>query len=663
MKLKRWLCMLLVLCMVMVFIPVTASAATTASGHCGAAGVRYDVTWTLENGVLKISGNGAMFNYAVQNYAPWYSYRDEIVEVVVSDGVTSIGNYAFDNCQKLEKVTLGGDVEVIGEQAFSACVALKKLTLPQSLKEIKSTAFYGTGLTSINIPASVETIETGAFLNNYSLTSISVDKNNAAYSSDSKGILFSKDKTRLILCPQGFAGNYTVPSGVKVIAEVAFQNCKSLTGITIPSSVTTIERFVFGTCDELASVTLSEGLQVIGKEAFYGCEKLVSIEIPGSVTMIEDSAFSWCRGLKDLWFLGDAPTFGEYLFSLVTANAHYPENHSTWTQDVMQNYGGNITWIPYETPVIRLAGANRWNTALKVADEMKTNLGDEKFDAIIIASGSGFADALAGSYLATVKNAPILLSYGGDNEKYAYLDTDNINYVKENLSEGGKVYILGGVNAVPELYEEGLEGYDVVRLGGANRFETNILILEEAGIADGAEVLVCTSSNFADSLSASATGKPILLVWNEEGILYGDQPEFLYELKEQGCTFTIIGGENAVGTALAETISTYGDVERLAGENRFETSVLVARKYFEAPEYAVLAYAWNYPDGLCGGALAYTLNAPLVLTMTNYETQASEYIQAQEIAKGIVLGGETLISNAAIRTVFAMAADAPVAVK
>ena len=302
--------------------------------------------------------------------------------------------------------------------------------------------------------------------------------------------------------------------------------------------------------------------------------------------------------------------------------------------------------------VIRVAGAGRWQTALLVADEMKAALGAEKFDAIIIASGSGFADALAGSYLATVKNAPILLSYGGDNEKYAYLDNDNINYVKANLAEDGVVYILGGEKAVPTLYEDGLEGYDVVRLGGANRFETNILILEEAGIESGSEVLVCTSANFADSLSASATGKPILLVWNDSGALYGSQPEFLEELKEKNCSFTILGGENAVSAKLADEVAKYGEVDRLAGNTRMETSVLVAEKYFDAPETAVLAYAWNYPDGLCGGSLAYALHAPLILTMPKYEAAAADYTEAEDITSGYVLGGDGLITDESVCIIF-----------
>ena len=201
------------------------------------------------------------------------------------------------------------------------------------------------------------------------------------------------------------------------------------------------------------------------------------------------------------------------------------------------------------------------------------------------------------------------------------------------------------------------------RLGGANRFETNILILKEAGIEPGAEVLVCTSTNFADSLSASATGLPILLVWNERGILYGNQPEFLAELEEKNCKFTILGGESAVSAKLEDTIKTYGDVTRLAGKNRMETSVLVAQKYFDAPETAVVAYAWNYPDGLCGGSLAFALKAPLILTMPKYESASVEYAAENDINTGYVLGGEKLVTDEIVRAIFAMDAEDEIVVK
>ena len=149
-------------------------------------------------------------------------------------------------------------------------------------------------------------------------------------------------------------------------------------------------------------------------------------------------------------------------------------------------------------------------------------------------------------------------------------------------------------------------------------------------------------------------------MFNEYGKLYGKQPEFLAGLKN--CTFTVIGGESAVSADLAKAIEAYGKVERLAGANRFETSVLVAQKYFASPETAVLAYAWNYPDGLCGGSLAYAMNAPLVLTMTKYEQMAAAYTKMEGITTGVVLGGTGLISDASVRTIFAMTADGEIRV-
>ena len=313
-----------------------------------------------------------------------------------------------------------------------------------------------------------------------------------------------------------------------------------------------------------------------------------------------------------------------------------------------------------DADVVRISGSNRWQTALKVADEMKANLGATKFDAIIVASGSSFADALSGSYLATVKNAPILLSWGSGGN-YAYLDSDNVDYIKDNLAADGTVYILGGEKAVPASYEEALSGFNVKRLGGADRFETNLLILKEAGIAPGDEILVCTSTNFADSLSASATGKPILLVYNESGKLRDVQVKYLSTLKDN--SFCIIGGENAVCKALETAIGAYGTTDRLAGANRFETSVMIAKTYFQTPDTMVLAYAWNYPDGLCGGALAYSMNAPLILTMDKYEAEAVAYAARKHIDSGIVLGGDALVSDATVRMIFGMGIADPIPVK
>ena len=678
----------------------------TKDNACGA-----NATWKLENGVLTISGSGDVA------FAPWSDRAAEITKVVIADGVTGlcseaflncknmttvtlpknlkkIGVMAFANCTKLQSISIPDSVTEIGYRAFDQCDSLTTVKLPAKLKEIQYRTFYGCdNLSSINIPNGVTSIGESAFYVCKKLTSITipasvtfVDDYAFCGCSGLKSIKFEGP------APE-FEGNFifqSVTATVRYPADLegwddsdsrAHYNCKltwqaycsgkhKSNNETVTKKATcTSTGTKTGVCSvcgvrytkeipvtdhtyDNGKITTAPTCTASGVKTFTckdcGKTKTETVKALGHdysgtpVFDLDSRTHSWDCSRCDQTKTESCTLVGTVLKEAT------PDTYGE------KEYTCSICSGSFRAQYLyRIAGSNRWETALKVAGEMKQNLAVEKFDAIIIASGNDFADALAGSYLSTVKNAPILLAWGKGG-KYEYLDTDNIAYIQANLAEGGTVYILGGTNAVPELYETSLAGFTVKRLGGANRFETNLLILAEAGVAEGSEVLVCTSTNFADSLSASATGKPILLVFNESGKLYGAQPEFLAGLT--GCKFTVIGGENAVGAALAEAIGAYGPVTRLAGANRFETSVLVARKYFEAPEYAVLAYAWNYPDGLCGGALAYTLKAPLILTMTKYEAQAAEYVQTQQIEKGIVLGGETLISDDAIRTIFAMAA-------
>ena len=291
----------------------------------------------------------------------------------------------------------------------------------------------------------------------------------------------------------------------------------------------------------------------------------------------------------------------------------------------------------------RLAGEHRYETAFLAADQMREKLGIEKYNAVVVASGTNFADALSGSYLAAVKNAPILLASGVD-----WVDALVKDYIKSSLAPGGTVYILGGTSAVPGSFETGLEEFTVTRLAGDNRFATNLLVLKEAGVGDQ-PILVCTGLEFADSLSASAAKLPILLVYGDK--LTEDQRAFLENL--DGNKLYILGGESAVSGEMQTQLTNHGDVVRIGGKNRFETSVQIAETFFESPKSAVLAYAWNFPDGLCGGPLAASMNAPLILTMENYENQAASYIKQNGITTGTVLGGEKLIPKASVDRIFA----------
>ena len=298
------------------------------------------------------------------------------------------------------------------------------------------------------------------------------------------------------------------------------------------------------------------------------------------------------------------------------------------------------------TGVTRVFGASRYETAFKVADTLKATLGVEKFDAVIVANGTNFADALAGSYLSSKQNAPILMT----DKKDANIQK-LVEYIKANLKADGTVYILGGTAAVSDKVEKQLNGFAVERLAGKDRYETNLKILRAAGGVGYNDLLVCTGTNFADSLSASATGQPMLLVGKK---LTGRQKVFFAETLPE-TNVVIVGGEGAVNKAVEKELKKeYENVSRLAGASRYETSVMVADKYFEEPSYAVVALATNFPDGLSGGALAYALKSPLLLTngqKANFSITA-KYTNSQNITAGYVLGGNKLVTDEAKDAIF-----------
>lgn len=292
----------------------------------------------------------------------------------------------------------------------------------------------------------------------------------------------------------------------------------------------------------------------------------------------------------------------------------------------------------------RYYGTNRYQTSIAVAYSLKSELNVNKFDNIVLASGEDYADALSGSYLAKNKNAPIILidESPGNREVVA-------SYIKNNLSSKGTVYILGEEGVIDKSFEQSLDA-NVKRLGGIDRYETNNLILKEIGIANE-DILICSGEDFADGLSASAVGKPVMLV--SSAGLSSTQESYLNNIEVKNVY--LIGGSGVISDEIGKTLNKYdenGKCERVSGTNRYKTSIAVANEFFsDTNGTAVFVSACDFADGLSGGPLAISLNAPLILIDKNSYEDAAKYVADNAVTKAVVLGGTGVVSDAVMQKI------------
>ena len=267
-----------------------------------------NLTWKLyEDGTLNISGTGAMKDYnSTDNLSPAYM-NSSVKKVVIEEGVTNIGNWAFSECSSLTSITIPDSVTNIGAAAFDSCGSLTSITIPGSVTSIGTVAFYNcSGLTSITIPDSVTNIGAAAFDSCGSLTSIVIP--NSVTSIESYAFSACSSLTSI-----------TIPDSVTSIGNNAFDSCSSLTSITIPDGVTSIESYAFYNCSGLTSITIPDSVTNIGAAAFDSCTSLTSITIPDSVTSIESYAFCNCSNLTSITIPDSVTNIGAAAFDSCTS--------------------------------------------------------------------------------------------------------------------------------------------------------------------------------------------------------------------------------------------------------------------------------------------------------------------------------------------------------
>ena len=260
---------------------------------------------SIPKSVIGLNGNPfAEWNGKLECLTPNYIYEDDILFNKDKSRIISFRN------QNVKSYVIPSSVTSIGDSAFYRCISLSEIVIPSSVTSIGNWAFSCCdSLKYISIPKSVICLNGNPFAKwDGKLKCLSP---NFVYED---GILFNKDKSRIISFRNQNIKSYVIPSSVTSIGDSAFYRCISLSEIVIPSSVASIGDWAFSWCISLSEIVIPSSVTSIGDSAFLCCASLSEIFIPSSVTSIGDWAFYGCYSLSEIFIPSSVTSIGDCAF-------------------------------------------------------------------------------------------------------------------------------------------------------------------------------------------------------------------------------------------------------------------------------------------------------------------------------------------------------------
>ncbi len=682
---KRTVATILALVMLVGFLPIlpaSTAAYAESNGKCGD-----NITWSLDSaGTLTVTGFGEMSDFEISDLAPWYEQRESIKKVIFinsGDGITSIGDYAFLDCLNLTDVTPPPTLITVGDNAFNGCMGLEDFSLPESVSTIGEYAFNSCcELTKVPSDSGLKSVTSVGF---------------AAFA-------YCHKFTEAVFPPLlnavpdafyfGCSGltSVVIPEWVTEVGVYSFGDCSSLQEVMLNTGVTELKDYAFHNCSALKEFFITNPL-IIGADVFNSCPSAAEF-----YTDLSESDFLNSSDIDDVNYSYEVAKhyYGQYYavalhpngglfgtrgipyilkkqsdnaFTVSSSNDYIPKKDGFkfigWNTKPDgsgtaympgDSYTANATlnlyaqWEEAETQpkesATRLSGSSRNGTAVAISEKVEKSMG--KCNAVVLANGWNFADALAGGPLAYALDAPILLITGDDNDAETYAEIKRLG-----VSE---IIILGGTGAVSSEVDAKLssDGYEVHRIAGDTRFETAVKIAENMDNIYGKHSrtsFFTYSHNYPDALAVSG-----IAARNCSPILYLDSDGVLDSATEayiNNCRFEkgfIIGGTGAISGNAEGNIKKAGayDVDRIYGATRYETCLELfnSSKEFFTGETVCVSTGVNFPDALAGGVLAACLKAPMLLVAPDEPLSAAQRNVIMQYDNVYIFGGKVAIPEA-----------------